>query len=100
MSHDFHENLPGYSPDQLLHAGCGECDRRAASPDGGLAHLDPVRFAQAWHRAALWRQGGGGLPDLDRAEVRMLAALWAVQVQLEPRGFLVGIVPVNWEVGA
>ena len=94
--HDHHESLPGYSPAQLLHAGCRECDRRAATLDGGLAHLDAVQFARAWHRAALWRQGGGQLPDLDRAEMRMLAALWEVQVKLEPHGWPVGMIPVNW----
>lgn len=71
MSHDAHEALPGYSPDQLLHAGCGECDMRAAAPDAGLGHLD-------------------------LAEIRMLSVLWAVQVHLEMRGFPLGQVPENW----
>ena len=99
VCHDHHESLPGYSPEQLLHAGCGECDTRAASLDAGLANLDPVQFAKAWHRAARWRRGGGFLPDLDPAEKRMLAVLWAVQCLLEYRGFPVGIVPANYVSG-
>ena len=95
MTHDYHESLPGYSPGQLLHAGCGECDRRAASMDGGIGDLDKVQFQQAWRRAWQWQaSASGGLPDLDRAEMRMLSALWAVQVQLEKFGVPLGTLPV------
>jgi hypothetical protein len=95
VTHDYHEGLPGYSPEQLLHAGCGECDQRAAEPSGGLAHLDMTQFARAWHRAEAYRDSPELLPDLDPAEVRMLSALWAVQVQLERFGVPIGYFPVS-----
>lgn len=95
MSHDYHDDLPGFSPDQLLHAGCGECEARAEKPDGGIGHLDPARFAHAWWRASVWKGNAGNLPDLDGAEIRMLAALWAVQVQLEQLGIPIGALPVS-----
>jgi hypothetical protein len=94
MTHDNHDTLPGYTPGQLLHAGCGECEARARQPGGGIAHLDRVRFARAWGRAALWQAGGGALPDLDAAEMPMLGALWAVQTQLERFGVPVGHLPI------
>ena len=94
-AHDDHESLPGYTPGQLLHSGCGVCAARAAEMDGGIGHLDTVRFQHAWRRATQWQaSSGGGLPDLDRAEIPMLTALWAVQVQLEKFGVPIGVLPV------
>jgi hypothetical protein len=91
--HDHHQSMPGYSPDQLLHRGCGECDIRSRERAGGLDHLDPARFEQAWRRAAQWNLADGGLPDLDPAEIPMLRTLWAVQRQLEKRGIPLGMLP-------
>ena len=93
--HGYHEGAPGYSPGQLLHDGCEECQKRSRERGGGLAHLDRFRFAQAWHRAATWKSGTGSLPDLARAEIPMLETLWAVQVQLERFGVPIGEMPAG-----
>jgi hypothetical protein len=95
MTHDYHEGLPGYSPDQLLHAGCAECEERSEEHGGGLAHLDQFRFALAWSRAARWQSGLGSLPDLDRAEIPMLETLWTVQLKLQEFGVPIGTMPTG-----
>lgn len=89
--HDHHESLPGYSSQQLLHDGCGECERRSKEPGLGIPHLDPINFAWAWTRANEWKRDG--LPDVAEVEKPMLNALWAVQVQLEQRGVPMGQCP-------
>lgn len=91
--HDHHQSMPGYTTAQLLHRGCAECDAQSAELGGGLGHLDPIRFAQAWARAAQWRGESGRLPDLDPAEVPMLMILFSVQRQLEARGIPLGMLP-------
>ena len=92
MSHDYHEAHPSYSPAQVLHDGCGECDMRSRMPNVAIGHLDPVRFAAAWHRAADF--GRGQVDDASDAEVPVLHLLWAVQVQLERRGIPIGVLPI------
>jgi hypothetical protein len=52
--HDYHDALPGFSEARILHDGCGECERRATGPAGGLAYLDGRNFVRAWTRAAAW----------------------------------------------
>lgn len=89
--HDYHEGLPGYSPDQILHDGCGECEDRAVSRNHGIAFLDRGNFARAWARAEEWNRTG--LPDIAKSEVPMLDVLWAVQCQLENFGVPIGQVP-------
>jgi hypothetical protein len=91
MTHDYHQGLPGYHPDQLLIDGCEECEDRAKHPDHGIAELDAARFRAAWARAAEWQRHG--LPSLSSAEAPMLLALWAVQVQLERIGWPIGEIP-------
>lgn len=91
MTHDWHEKLPGYHPDQMLHDGCGECEERAEGRNHGLASLDTGNFTRAWIRAALWNRGGA--QAIAAAEVPMLDVLWAVQCQLEKRGVPIGQVP-------
>jgi hypothetical protein len=89
--HSYHDALPGFSPEQILHDGCGECESRAASRNHGIANLDTGNFARAWQRAARWNRSG--LPDIARAEVPMLDVLWAVQCQLERVGIPIGSLP-------
>jgi hypothetical protein len=89
--HDYHDGLPGFSEAQILHDGCAECEERGASRNLGIAHLDHVRFARAWERAAAWNKAG--LADVSNAERPMLDVLWAIQCQLENRGFPIGGVP-------
>lgn len=84
MSHDWHENLPGYNPDHILHDGCNECEQRSARRDHGISSLDPANFRRAWARAAQWNEQG--LPSISDAETPLLDVLWAVQVQLQHRG--------------
>lgn len=92
MTHDAHEAMPGYTPWQLLHSGCGECQARSAEYGGGLAHLDRTRFAIAWARAHRWKTEG--LDDLDPAEIPLLETLWLVQDQLAKFGITHGQFPV------
>lgn len=81
MSHACHDSLPGYSPNQILHDGCQECEERGANVRIALAHLDSDKFVHAWARAAAWQRSG--INDLSQAERPLLEALWGVQVQLE-----------------
>lgn len=91
MSHDYHEGLEGYHPDQLLHDNCRECEERAASLESVFAHLDGQQFEVAWRRAAQWQQHG--LSNISHAEAGLLQALWGVQIQLERRGIAIGTIP-------
>jgi len=93
MAHDWHEGLTGYNPAQILHDGCSECEWRARHYDHGISSLDRDSFACAWLRAAQWNQRG--LATLCNAEIPMLSALWAVQVQLERYGQPIGTLPVR-----
>jgi hypothetical protein len=92
MSHAPHESLPGYSPAQILVAFCDECEERGERADIAIAHLDMGSFARAWKRAAAWQKDGTER-DISAPEVPMLRALFAVQCQLEPRGFPLGEIP-------
>jgi hypothetical protein len=93
MMHAYHENLPGYDEAQILHDGCDQCEQRGTSRNLGIAYLDRIRFARAWHRAAQWNQGQLDDRTLSKAELPMLDALWAVQCQLENYGNPIGQVP-------
>jgi hypothetical protein len=89
VTHDIHDG----DPRQVLHDSCGECRRRGKNIATAIGSLDPDAFARAWKRAADWQRHGAGSLDLSRAEMELLRALWAVQVQLEKRGIPVGTVP-------
>jgi hypothetical protein len=91
--HDYHESLPGYSPDQILHSGCGECAERSADLPLAIRSLDNLSFARAWKRAADWNRSL--LDDVSRAEAPLLSVLWALQCRLEDRGFPIGECPDN-----
>jgi hypothetical protein len=82
--HDYHEGRKGYSPEQVLHDGCGECEARSKEFDGGFAHLDRFNAVRAWERAARWNRDG--LADLAHAEIPMFRILWSVQLKLEQVG--------------
>lgn len=98
MSHDFHEAHPGYSEDQVLHDGCGECEYRGNAVWPAINYLDMDGFAKAWARAAEYERGG--LADVSDAEVGLLRTLWAVQVQFERRGVPIGSLPLPAAVDA
>jgi hypothetical protein len=99
MSHDYHETLEGFHPDQLYIDGCGECATKSANVERAIAGLDESRFLAAWLRAA--DQMAHTPPSGDRggersmSEAPMLHALWAIQVQLERLGVPVGFVPIS-----
>jgi len=96
MAHDYHEGLPGYDPQQILHDGCGECEQRAYSDAAhGITQLDRLHFAQAWVRAAEWNQRSSVGLSLSHAELPMLRTLWAIQVQLAGWGQPIGTLPVR-----
>lgn len=86
--HDYHEQLPGYDPRQLLVDGCVECEARSRDLGFAIAKLDPERFARAWRRA---QQDAAGDDDelgpVSRCERPLLQVLWAVRQQLD----LVGV---------
>ena len=89
--HDYHDALPGYSPAQILHDGCRECEARGEHSWDAIARLDRHRFLRAWARAAEWNQGG--LPDISVAESDLLRTLWSLQLQLERLGVPIGTMP-------
>lgn len=93
MIHAYHEGLPGYSADQLLHDGCPECEYRAADSDHGIGRLDRENFARAWVRATQT----GQLRSVSQAELPMLRVLWAVQVQLQRTGVPIGYLPGRYQ---
>jgi hypothetical protein len=82
MTHDYHQDRPGYSPEQILHDGCGECEMRGEDVPQAIASMDKDRFAKAWKRAADWNQTAD-VKDVSQAELGLLEALWAIQVKLE-----------------
>lgn len=75
----------------MLRDGCKECERQSKEPGLGIAHLDPLRFVHAWHRAAAWHIDG--LDDVSEAEKPMLNVLWCIQLHLDQRRFKIGVVP-------
>jgi hypothetical protein len=89
MSHSYHDALPGFSEAQVLVTGCDECEYRSKNLAEAIEHMDVDSFARAWARATTWQHEG--LQDISYAEVPLLRALWAMQLQLERRGLsLVG----------
>ena len=93
MSHDIHEQLPGYDQRQIWHDGCEECEYRGQRI--AIDTLDTINFERAWARAAEWQQGRLEGSAISRAEADMLRMLWLVQVQLERRGVPIGTFPGN-----
>lgn len=79
--HSYHEAAPNFSEAQILHDGCGECERRGRDISMAVQNMDKGRFALAWARAAQWNRRG--LPDVSEAEAPLLSALWAIQIKLE-----------------
>lgn len=87
-AHDLHKG----DPRQVLHDGCRECETRGKDIPAAIGSLDKDAFAAAYKRAADWQQGRTG-SVISQAEKPLLRALWAFEVQLERRGFIVGSCP-------
>lgn len=87
MSHDYHEGLHGYHPDQIWHDGCAECEGRGAHVTYGVGTLDAERFRRAWKRAAQFNGVDCGAPDphdtLSQCERPLLDLMWAMQLMLQ-----------------
>lgn len=90
-THTYHEGLPGYHEDQILHDGCDECEARGRNFHMAMANMDRLTFIAAWERAAEWHRHG--LPNGSRIELEVLQVLWTVQVMLERVGWPIGQVP-------
>lgn len=90
MTHDYHDALPGYDPEQILHDGCSECEYRAGLDDHGLSTLDALTFRRAWTRAADWNRTLNRVV-VSAAEAPLLRLLWSTQLQLER--------VANWPIG-
>lgn len=97
MAHDYHDGLPGYSPAQILHDGCGECEARGRNLSLAIGSMDKGRFALAWRRAADWNLTVGVVGDVSQAERPLLEALWAIQLRLENYGIPIGELPTPLE---
>jgi hypothetical protein len=101
MSHGYHDGMSGYDARQLLVDGCKECEQRAQDVAEALGYLDNGRFVHAWRRAWLWLGVDSAHPrredlgPLSKAEMPMLRALYAVQVQLERLGVPMGVLPIR-----
>jgi hypothetical protein len=89
--HDLHKG----DPRQVLSDGCGLCERRSREPHLAIEPLSTAEFPAAWARAAEWHRHGGAKLGLSRAEMPVLRFLWAIEVQMEKRGFQVGSCPVE-----
>lgn len=96
--HDYHEELPGFHPDQILHDGCGECEERGKVAHRAIVALDHDNYQRAWRRAIQWNEAGGGGLHIARAEALLLETLWAVHCQQETAEYLArrGIIPADW----
>jgi hypothetical protein len=94
--HDYHEGLPGYHPDQLLHDGCAECEARGKDVATAIGHLDRTNFIRAWARAADWNKGRLNDSAVSKAEAPLLRVLWALEIKFEPRGIAVGSCPTGF----
>ena len=86
-----HQTHPDYSKEQVLHPGCPECASQGIAVWPAISHLDAEQFTAAWKRAAAYTFGE--LTDISDAEVPVLRALWALQVQLTRLGVPVGTLP-------
>jgi hypothetical protein len=91
MSHDYHEGLPNFSPHQLFHDGCDECEQRA-SHQYAFAKVD---LKAAWLRAYRWekRQLSEAEQPISIAEAPHLRMIWTIQVLLERDGVPLGVYP-------
>jgi hypothetical protein len=81
-THTYHDDLPGFSPEAVLHHGCEECESRAGIH--GLGSLDWKNSRKVVERAVRLRSmHGGGLDDTNPTERKLLDAVWTVLVWLE-----------------
>jgi hypothetical protein len=94
MSHDYHEGLPGFDPQQILVDGCLECETRSRWSDHGICSLDRERFAEAWVRAHQWHMKR--LDNVSDAELPLLETLASVQAAMRRAEVHITEVQVPW----
>lgn len=82
MSHAYHEKLPNYNPDSILHDGCEECEDRGNAGLDGLLELDHKNAQRAAERMIAW-QMRGELRPTDDSEARLLKTVYLMFVWLE-----------------
>lgn len=80
-AHAFHDELPGYSPQQVLVDGCAVCEARSKDPRRAIAHMDRERFARAWRRAL--QSEREGLTDISDAEALLFDVLGPIALKVE-----------------
>jgi hypothetical protein len=78
-THRYHEGLPGFDPDAILHDGCEECESRAGIH--GLGSLDWKNSQRAVRRAVDWNYGRLATPP-GVAEAGLLRDVWMMLVWL------------------
>lgn len=84
--HAYHDKLPGYSPEQILHDGCAECEERGAVVYRAIHALDAHNYQRAKLRARTWN--GVGLSNVSHAERVLLETLWAIHCQEETAAYI------------
>ena len=83
MTHVYHEALPGYSADDVLHDGCPECDARAADPRIGLSHLDDRNRIRMWAKMRAYHFQGGGVDPVSQNDLQVMGLMYTIAVFLE-----------------
>lgn len=96
MSHDNHEDLPGYDARQIWKDGCEECEHRSRNLPSTVNSLDSDTFWRAWHRAKALNESHFGPRGaaweeyvlqvhgpMSRAERPLLDLLWSMQIAFE-----------------
>jgi hypothetical protein len=78
-AHVFHQDLPGYNPESVLHDGCAECERRSKQGMEGVLALDRDRQLRLW-------KGVFNLPRTSDCDARLQRELYVVAVFLEGAG--------------
>lgn len=91
MSHVYHEGLPGYHPESILHDGCPECENRSR-----LRGLDGVLALDHTRQLALWRSLLGPRIPTSGCDGRLRRELYGVMVFLEGAGITPEEVLERW----
>lgn len=88
MSHVYHEALPGYDPQSVLHDGCPECEERSRRGLAGVLAVDRDR------QLKLWQSRHGKVTS--RCDARLRRELYVVMVFLEGAGISPEEVSRRW----
>jgi hypothetical protein len=93
VSHVYHEGLPGYHPESILHDGCPECEERSRRGLDGVLALTRDR------QLALWRGAFGPyVRPSSSCDERLRRELTAVAVFLGGAGISPEEVAGRWKL--